>query len=164
MPLDPAVWTVELIKTRWDSAVQALQAQGETIPSPVPKPVFKAASDHGAAAVRINNNTLVKVFQAGDETTRPGSWGYTDVDKDSDWMVMVSTDGPGAREQAWAIRQTIEKILELYRVDPGGDWDLVDGWRARVNEDWPQSQQHTVQFHLSRRGRILQTAVNDPNQ
>lgn len=157
---DPADWLPALIKDKWDLAVDSLRGDGVTFPT-TPRPRVEAEST--SKAVVLTNGVLIKAYQSGDERVEGHTHGYGTKDDIAYWTLSLQVDhrGNAARPLAWACRLILGRLLELHRKNPHAEWDLIESWSIHQARDFADAQNLTVPIILSRRGRVMATAITD---
>lgn len=157
--VDPREWLRDLIEDHWTEAIDTLQQEGVSFAS-IPTPSVYSSRDPGATG-SIQNETRIKVYQAGEEQTAFVTWGDTDVDTTDQYAVHIETShtGNAAGERMTAAKRIAKRVLVLHRRDPHPDWHRIADISSRNSRDFPDYQREIITFRLLRDGEVLPDPV-----
>lgn len=160
MTVDVALWLVDLVKAKWDVAVESLRASGTTIPKTI-RPLVGKEADRALAAPSLRGGPIVKAYQAAPQSSVSLAWGKYDRDVHTQWSLDVKTGGDACRELVHAAGLVIDRLLQLHRKHPHADWDEVESWNETTTEDYPDYQHRVFTLVLARYGEVLPDAIVD---
>lgn len=156
---DPAEWLRDLLREKWDLAVESLRADG--VETTVSRPTIMAARDKKQAQ-NIDNRVVVKVFSPGEAQQAYVLQGSLVKDSSESWIIqseMKSRVDGKASQVIYEVNRVVLRVLELHRTRPHPDWHRIIDVRP-FRQDFPDYARHRVQFTLERIGEPLPTRID----
>lgn len=151
---DVAEWLPDLLKSRWDIAVDSLRSGGEDIVTP--RTEIWPAHDKRSGG-RVDGLVRCKVYESGDQIHTRKTHGDVDKDIEQRFSIDLQTNdgGDNARRKVHECVQVIVRLLELYRHDPHHDWHLIEDVSVVTVNNYGNYQQRVVNLTLRRYGQVL---------